>query len=398
MKASSREIGAAFERAQTPQDLAAILAMALRGAAIVGDAELYVMAEGRLQSASSGGAVPVPPASGQTRLLERHEGLTGDGREWLVLESQGEIVGAVAIGVEPRPMNSGERRTVVELGSELARALLIRRHLAERAAHDQLTWDLDVAREVQAVLSRPIPALRGVQVAARTRPVREVTGDFFDVLEVEGNRIGLLVGDVAGRGVPSALLMAASLSFFRSMAPGASSPRQVLETVNALILRHRPSARLYVSALYAVYDCRDKTLAIANAGMPAPILNGRQLALKGLPLGAKETPGYREDKIPLTSGDVLVLMSDGLNTARADGRKLGWERLIGLVGDYLALSAGALLDQLLAETEQWSAGALADDMTAVCLRVGDGGPGQKRIISARTTRKLVVPASGMPGK
>ncbi len=254
----------------------------------------------------------------------------------------------------------------------------------------------ELSLRVQEFLSRTVGSRKGIQVAARTRAASTIGGDFFDFLAVEGNRIGLLVGDVGLTGVEAALATTMAVSFARSLAPGASSPRQVLETINSLIMRYRPVASLTIAVMYAIYDCRDKTLAIANAGMPPPLLNGRPLDLRGAPLGLLDAGALREEKIPLTSGDVLVLFSDGLNATGVGGEKLGWERLFQLVADHMALGADDLLEQLLTTIDRWAGGALSDDRTILCLRVGEGGLGHRRTSPARATRKLVIPASGLP--
>ncbi|MBM3270570.1 MAG: serine/threonine-protein phosphatase [Candidatus Sericytochromatia bacterium] len=335
-----------------------------------------------------------PRSQPGTRLLSPSElpGVAASGqRGWVVLESNKDVLGAISIGSLPGGWGLAGRdhRLLQALCRDLAQSLRSVEIFGEFAAIEGLARDLEIGREVQAgFLSRPAPALKGVQVSARSRPARENGGDFFDLLEVEGGRVGLLVGDATGRGISAALHMAMTLSFFRSLVPGASSPRQVLEQINNLICRYRASGKTFVSACYGIYDCRDKTLTIANAGMPPPVLNGRPLELKGLPLGARANVRFREEKFPLTSGDVLVLMSDGINSVRPGGRKLGWDRVFRLVGDHTALSAEGLIDQMLRSCSDWVGGALTDDATLICLKIGEGGTRLVKGPAARHTRKL----------
>ncbi len=329
-----------------------------------------------------------------TRLLTASEapGIGKLGHKgWILLESDKDILGAVSLGATPSGwgLSGRDQRLLVALCRDLAQSLRSVEIFADFAAIETLARDLEIGREVQAgFLSRPIMTLKGVQLAARGRPAREMAGDFFDVLEVEGGRVGLLIGDATGRGVAAALHMAMTLSFFRSLVPGASSPRQVLEQINNHICRYRASPKTFVSACYGIYDSRDKTLTLANAGMPPPVLNGRPLDLKGLPLGAKENARFREEKIPLTSGDVLVLMSDGMNAMKPGGPKMGWERVFRLVGDQAPLSAEGLIDQLLRLTAEWAGGTPTDDATLVCLKIGEGGSRLVKAPAARHTRKL----------
>lgn len=357
-----------------------------------------VCVAGDVPEGSGGSGVPLSAVSdvaSGTRLLTGSEApaLVQVGHAgWILLKSDRDILGAVSIGAEPAgwSLSAREQRLLLALSRDLAQSLRSVEIFAEFAAIETLARDLEIGREVQAgFLSRPVMSLKGIQLAARSRPAREVAGDFFDVLEVEGGRVGLLIGDATGRGVAAALHMAMTLSFFRSLVPGASSPRQVLEQINAHICRYRASPKTFVSACYAIYDSRDKTLTVANAGMPPPVLNGRPLDLKGLPLGARENARFREEKIPLTSGDVLVLMSDGINAQKQGGPKMGWEKVFRLVGDQAPLSADGLIDQLLKLTGEYAEGTPLDDATLVCLKIGEGGSRLVRPPAARHTRKLV---------
>lgn len=360
--------------------------------------ELLVPVAGDLPEGADPAGIPlasVRGVSGRTRLLgpiEVPELVQAGHSGWILLRSDQDVLGAVSIGTTPGGwgLSARDQHLLVGLGRDLAQSLRSVEIFAELAAIETLARDLELGREVQSgFLSRPLPSLKGIQLAARSRPSREVAGDFFDVLEVEGGRIGLLIGDATGRGVSAALHMAMVLSFFRSLVPGASSPRQVLEQINGHVFRYRADPRAFVSACYGIYDSRDKTLTIANAGMPPPVLNGRPLDLKGLPLGARQGARFREEKIPLTSGDVLVLMSDGVNASRPGGPRLGWERIFRLVGDQAPLSAEGLIDQVLKVTAEWASGVPMDDATLVCLKVGEGGSRLVQAPAARHTRKLV---------
>jgi hypothetical protein len=400
-----KQLASVTSAADSPAAIGEAFCLVARDALRLNDVAVYVRDGDRLKpvagtipEAYQESGVPLddvkPMTGGGTRLLSPNE-LAGPARSgpkgWIVLESNKDVLGAISVGTLPAgwSLAGRDQRLLVALCRDLAQSLRSVEIFADFAAIEGLARDLEIGREVQnGYLSRPIPSLKGVQIAARSRPSREVGGDFLDVLEVEGGRVGLLVGDATGRGISAALHMAMTLSFFRSLVPGASSPRQVLEQINSLICRYRASSRTFVSACYGIYDSRDKTLTLANAGMPPPVLNGRPLELKGLPLGARENARFREEKIPLTSGDMMVLMSDGVNAAKAGGPKMGWERVFRMVGDHTALSAEGLLEQLLRTTHDWSAGAPVDDCTLVCLKIGEGGTRMVRGPAARHTRKL----------
>ncbi|MBI6545450.1 MAG: SpoIIE family protein phosphatase, partial [Cyanobacteria bacterium NC_groundwater_1444_Ag_S-0.65um_54_12] len=246
--------------------------------------------------------------------------------------SELEPLGLIVLGAK----NTGasysrqERDFLTALARVLTRGLIMARSLARRAEDERLRHELDLACEIQAILlPRELPVIDGIDLEAYIWSAREIGGDFYDVLPIDANRWGVLLGEVNGNGVTAALLTAAVLSFFRAVAAGNPSPAEILSIVNNLICLYRPAARVSVMASYGVYDRRDRTLTVANAGQTHPLLNGWAIAIDGVPLGLGNDARFAETTITLKRGDAMLWYSDGVTMALdAAGQPLGIERLL----------------------------------------------------------------------
>lgn len=282
-------------------------------------------------------------------------------------------LGLVVLGPreDDRPYGAADRDLVVELARIMARGVQTTRLLSRRAAEDRQRRELEVAWEVQAnLLPRELPALEGADLEAYARSAREVGGDFYDVMPVDSNRWGILIGEAVGRGISSALLAEVTLSFFRSTAAGTPSPAETLRIVNNLICLYRPSLKASVTVAYAIYDRRDRSLAISNAGQAHPLLNGYPVAIDGVPLGVGRDAAFAESSLTLKKGDAVLWYTDGVPAAVNDeGRAFGQERLLEYTRDERLREAEdpwmlrELLRSHVGDAEQ------ADDMTYLLLLV-----------------------------
>ena len=230
---------------------------------------------------------------------------------------------------------AADRDLVSALGHIFARGVQTSRRLSRRAAEDRQRRELEAAWEIQAhLLPRELPSLEGVDVEAYARSARDAGGDFYDVLPVDANRWGILLGEASGSGIPAALLASVALSFFRSTALGTTSPAEAFGIVNNLLCLYKPAARISVRASYAVYDRRDRTLAISNAGQGHPLLNGWPLKIEGVPLGFGRDAAFAEMSFTLKKGDIALWCSDGVATAIGeDGSPFGRDRLLAFARD-----------------------------------------------------------------
>ncbi len=282
-------------------------------------------------------------------------------------------LGLVVLGPreDDRPYGAADRDLLVEMARIMARGVQTTRLLSRRAAEDRQRRELEVAWEVQAnLLPRELPALEGADLEAYARSAREVGGDFYDVLQVDNNRWGILIGEAVGRGIASALLAEVTLSFFRSAALGTPSPAETLRIVNNLICLYRTSLRASVTASYAIFDRRDRSIAISNAGQAHPLINGYPVAIDGVPLGVGRDAAFAESSLTLKKGDAVLWYTDGVPAAESDqGRAFGMERLLEYARDERLREAEEpwklreLLREHVGDAEQ------ADDMTYLLLLV-----------------------------
>jgi sigma-B regulation protein RsbU (phosphoserine phosphatase) len=232
-----------------------------------------------------------------------------------------------------------------------------------------------------ALLPLELPKrLKGVDVAAKFAPARELGGDFHDFLVPESNTLIVALGDVSGKGVPAALysVFAAELvrgrSFRRRYLPERSSPGKVLMSINT-ILHERQLEEYYCTLCYALFDLKRRTVTIANSGLPYPIRASgdvvEKVVLPGVPLGSFNAVTYDEVCFELESGDVYVFCSDGVFEAMNErGDEFGSDRLAEVVRAHRDMSAveiaGAIEDAVDTHRDGFPPN---DDMTIVAVRL-----------------------------
>ncbi len=251
-----------------------------------------------------------------------------------------------------------------------------------RANEERLEKEIRFAQRVQtALLPTELPKrMRGVDVAARFAPARELGGDMYDFLAPEPNSLVVAVGDVSGKGVPAALYSAfagelvRSRTFRRRYAPDRFSPAGVLASVNT-ILHERQLEEYYCTLCYASFDFKRRTVILANSGLPYPVRcaggAASQIVLPGVPLGSFAGSTYDEASFELSAGDLFVFCSDGVFEANdALGREFGAERLIDVIQSQCRRSARELVDAIFAAVQEFRGDTPAnDDMTAVALKL-----------------------------
>ncbi len=232
-----------------------------------------------------------------------------------------------------------------------------------------------MARSIQqASLPREVPELEGWEVVPYYQPAREVGGDFYDFHLLSEGRLGVVVGDATGKGVPAALVMSTTCGMLQLAAQAleSSSPGEVLERVNEALLARIPS-NMFVTCFYAILDPKSATLSYANAGHDLPYVrrggDAEELRARGMPLGLMPGMGYEEKEITLQAGESVLFYSDGLVEAHdPHGEMFGFPRLRSLVAEHG--EEGSLGDLLLAELssfvgEGWEQ---EDDITLLTLK------------------------------
>src|SRR5918996_5787649 len=194
--------------------------------------------------------------------------------------------------------------------------------------------ELRLARSIQrASLPEEVPTLEGWQISPYYQPAREVGGDFYDFHLLADGRVGLMVGDATGKGVPAALVMSTTCGMLRavSQALDYSSPGQMLERVNEALVPNIPS-NMFVTCFYAILDPKSGNLTYANAGHDLPYLHHsgdcEELMARGMPLGLMPGMSYEEKEIELDVGEGVFFYSDGLVEAHdPKGEMFGFPRL-----------------------------------------------------------------------
>ena len=251
-----------------------------------------------------------------------------------------------------------------------------------RRNEERMERELLFAQRVQAaLLPTGLPKrLRGVDVAARFAPARELGGDLHDLLAPEAHSLVVAVGDVSGKGVPAALYSAfageliRSRTFRRRYTPDRATPASVLASVNT-ILHERGLEEYYCTLCYAYFDFKRRTVSIANSGLPYPIrcAGGAcgSVVLPGMPLGAFAGASYDEVTFDLSAGDVFVFCTDGVfETFSPEGEEFGSDRLAAVVAAHREQSARRIVDGIFEAVETFRGhAARRDDMTAVALKV-----------------------------
>jgi predicted ester cyclase len=243
----------------------------------------------------------------------------------------------------------------------------------EERERERVEQELRVARRIQqASLPKEVPTLEGWQVTPFYRPAREVRGDFYDFHLLSEGRLGLVVGDATGKGVPAALVMSTACGMLRLAAQSPSLPGEMLQQVNEALFASIPP-NMFVTCFYAILDLESGRLVYANAGHDLPYLQRRgeaeELRARGMPLGLMPGMLYDEKETVLVSGEGILFYSDGLVEAHdPKGEMFGFPRLRALVAEHA--EDGSLEDALLEELysfvgEGWEQ---EDDITLLTLR------------------------------
>jgi len=241
-------------------------------------------------------------------------------------------------------------------------------------AKEALEREVAIAREVQReLLPRAIPSVRGLELAGVCLPAIGVGGDYYDFLPLPDERIGIVIADVSGKGIPAALLMAGLQASVRSLALPGISPCEINRRLNDM-LHQSTSASRYATLFFAIYDPLDRSLLYSNAGHFPPLHCGPREAARlsqgGLPIGLMPGSLYGEGRRELGVGDLLALFTDGVvETPSPAGEEFGTARLVEVLNRHRELSLDAIVSEVVDAVGRWSGGgAPHDDLTLVLAR------------------------------
>jgi phosphoserine phosphatase RsbU/P len=259
----------------------------------------------------------------------------------------------------------------------------VERLLVESREKTRLEGELKIAHEVQTQLfPRAAPELPGVTLYGICRPARGVSGDYYDFLKLAEDQVGLVLGDVSGKGIFAALLMAGIQSavhanLYDGHFPGGQSngvsPASMVARLNRQLYASTPEEK-YATFFYAVYDARSHTLTYTNAGHPAPVLFRGESLLRldrgGTVMGLFPSASYEQAQVRVDPGDVLLAFTDGLTEPENSyAEEFGEKQLIGAVRQELDSTPEALMNEIYRRITDWTGSSEPqDDMTMLYLK------------------------------
>ncbi len=297
----------------------------------------------------------------------------------LPLASQGELLGLLILGLQLK----GEAYTRDEfilldtLAPQVAPALrvaqMVQAQQAQVSEHERIEQELRTAQEIQhTFLPKEVPAVCGWRIVPYYQSAREVGGDFYDFLPFEDGRLGLVIGDVAGKGIPAALVMTATRTMLRTAAQETTSPGEVFARANELLYTEIPS-KMFVTCFFAVLDPTSGFMRFSNAGHDLPYRHNKdgvsELRATGMPLGLMPGSHYEEHEVTIASGESLLFYTDGLVEAHNPHREMfGFPRLKKLLEKHS--DGTSLFTLLLGELKSFTGEAWEqeDDITMVTLQ------------------------------
>jgi sigma-B regulation protein RsbU (phosphoserine phosphatase) len=245
---------------------------------------------------------------------------------------------------------------------------------AQLVEKKRLEAQLEVARQVQlALLPERDPVVDGFDISGYNFSTEEVSGDYYDFVKPYEDNLGLVIADVSGKGVPASLLMAFLRASLRSAIHTGYAPNVAMAKVNYL-LWESIDPHQFVTCVYGMLDATNRTLAFVNAGHnPLLVLNPdgpRFVERGGLPLGLFKDTRYYEYYLPIDSGQILVLYTDGATEAQSpDGQEYGRSRLVDAVRRSRGLPARQMIDYIYNDIFDWTGGrGSGDDVTFVIIK------------------------------
>jgi len=248
---------------------------------------------------------------------------------------------------------------------------------AQRRAQRLREEELQEAREIQGrLLPKKLPKVRGYEVAAITQPLRFVGGDYYSVARIDERHTALCIADVAGKGMPAALLMSSLQAALKPLVGQRLAPAELCHRLNRILCEITPVGK-FISFFYALLDSDDNRLTYCNAGHNPPLLirgdsTSMELKAAGAVLGQFPHWLYEESQVQMRSGDKLILFTDGLvDACDADEEPFGEHRLIRVARDNPRSSAEELMGLLMRAASQHSRGHFQDDASLIVLKAGD---------------------------
>ncbi|HEX6650644.1 MAG TPA: GAF domain-containing SpoIIE family protein phosphatase, partial [Pyrinomonadaceae bacterium] len=329
----------------------------------------------------------VLPSTREERASEHQVLRTIESRMLIQIRQKNELVGILSFG--PRrggfQYSTADRELLMSIAAQLALVIDNARLTERMVAQERMRRELALAAEVQQRLL-PSRAPEGVamEIAGFCEPARGVGGDYYDFISFDNSQLGVAIADVAGKGMPAALLMSTVQATLRSLTarngtyvPGSYELSSIVSKLNRLLFNSTNSEH-YVTFFYATFDQATQRLTYVNAGHNPPLYlqadsgsEFRELTSGGLVAGAFEHAKYEQETVQMKRDDLLFLYTDGLTEAvNIEGEEFGTNRIMETLRSIATLSADQIRDVVVRRVKDWCAGmSLYDDLTFVVMKV-----------------------------
>jgi len=326
-------------------------------------------------AAEQASPVLVGDTSRDPRYVAMVDGIRSEVAVPLILRD--EVIGVLNLECEQVDAFTNEHvRVLTLLAPQVATAIENARLYGEVVTRqDRLSRNLRAARELQKhLLPARSPDVEGLDIAFRNESAAEVSGDLYDFFPFPDKTLGILIGDVSGKGAAAALYGALVSGLLRNLVLDERSPQALLAAANRALLSRKIEAR-YLTSLYGRWDPENRSLEMSNAGQPRPLLYRQgeveALDISGIPLGLLEVSRYESYSLTLGPGDAVVLLSDGITEAENSSRQqFGEHGLTDLVKKHGDSSAADLLSRIFEGVERFTGSSkLDDDRTIVVVKV-----------------------------
>jgi sigma-B regulation protein RsbU (phosphoserine phosphatase) len=293
------------------------------------------------------------------------------------LQQKGKMIGVLTVFNKHGAENflDHDRRLLTIIGAQSAQVIESARLYLEEQEYQKMQQEMNLARNIQMnLLPKQMPLMKGYDAYGISVPAQEVGGDYYDFISRDENCFIFCLGDVSGKGMPAALLMANLQATLRGTTMGCKSALDCLKRSNGL-LYHSTDQEKYATIFYGVLDTKNHQLSFANAGHNHPFLVSRDGSFKrleaiGIPLGWMEDFEYTEEVVPFNKGDVLVTFSDGISEAMNEmEEEFEEEKILEAIRQNLDISPKELTDKLLRLVQAHTGNAAqTDDMTLVVIK------------------------------
>jgi sigma-B regulation protein RsbU (phosphoserine phosphatase) len=270
--------------------------------------------------------------------------------------------------------SAGDARLLSAIASQVGAALETQRLFAESLQQERLVRELELAHDLQLKLLPDLAAFEGPpQVAGRCAPAQSVGGDFYHLIRLSGDRVGVMIGDVSSHGFPAALIMTLTLSAVAIYSQDEGSPAEVLKRVHRAVIKELESTEMYLTLFYGVIDRAAGEIVYANAGHPHAFRIRKdgvaeRLGATDLPLGMQQVHEYAESSASWSESDLLFLFTDGLSDVYQSGAMRGEQALVHEVANARNAPLRDIIRDVFRTAERSNTAIPADDRTALLVR------------------------------